>query len=236
MHRFFLTSADHISEHEITVLTPELIYQMNKVLRFRVGEKIILINQETKTDIVCQIVDINKNLVQTKILETKLVDAEPELKINLLFPILKNSDKVEFILQKCTELGVHSFTPLITQRTEKPVLPKQERLERIIKEACEQSGRISIPQILEPITFKQALDLKGTNCIADPYTTQKLAALKLNITEQINLFIGPEGGFSPEEIQLSQDHKFTTFSLGKLILRAETACVVASSSIILSNQ
>jgi 16S rRNA (uracil1498-N3)-methyltransferase len=236
MHRFFLTTADHISEHAITVLTPELLYQMNKVLRFRKGEKIILINQETKTDTVCQIEDINKNLVQTKILESSLVQAEPEIKINLLFPILKNSDKIEFILQKCTELGIHSFTPLISSRTEKPVLPKQERLERIIKEACEQSGRISIPRILEPITFKQALDLNGTNCIADPYTTQKLSVLKLNSSEQINLFIGPEGGFSPEEIQLSQEHKFTTFSLGKLILRAETACIVASASIILSDQ
>jgi 16S rRNA (uracil1498-N3)-methyltransferase len=76
----------------------------------------------------------------------------------------------------------------------------------------------------------------GSQSIADPYTTAKLSKTKFNKSEPINLFIGPEGGFTPEEIQLSQEHKFTPFSLGKLILRAETACIVASSSIILADQ
>lgn len=237
MHRFFLNSEDTISSNEINILNSDLIHQLKNVLRFKNNQQFILINSDQNTDITVELKEISKQNILTKIIKTEIQAKEPHLKLNLHFPILKNTDKIELILQKCTELGVFEFTPIITQRTEKNHLPKEERLLRIIKEACEQCGRTDIPTLNQIKKFKDCLknvDNNGLNLIANPYTTKKLSDLKSTSTKNpINLFIGPEGGFSESEIEQTKKNKFTNFQLGQLILRAETACIVATSQILI---
>jgi 16S rRNA (uracil1498-N3)-methyltransferase len=110
-------------------------------------------------------------------------------------------------------------------------LHKRERLERIIKEAAEQSGRGFIPKLSEPeklkdVFAKSAKTNEGINIIAHPETKNSIAGVYGKIKkEKINLFIGPEGGFSENEISSAQESGFLAFSLGKRILRAETAAI-----------
>jgi 16S rRNA (uracil1498-N3)-methyltransferase len=232
MHRFFLTTDDAITAKKITINNGELVHQMCKVLRFKPKDKAILLNSELKQEITVEFTELSKKQIQAKIIETNQLNREPEQNLHLFFAILKNSDKVELILQKCTELGITEFTPIITDRTEKKVLPKIERLNRIILEACEQSHRISIPKLNPNLKLSECLNLTGINLVADPYSQNHLSQYK-NQTEPTNLFIGPEGGFTPEEIEQFKHHKFQTFQMGQLILRAETACIVASAQILI---
>jgi 16S rRNA (uracil1498-N3)-methyltransferase len=231
MHRFFLTDQDQISNSSITINTPELLHQLLNVLRVKVNKEIILINQQDLSDIQVKITSISKKQIQTQIISKSKPKNEPKTKLHIFFPILKKADKLELILQKGTEIGISEFTPLITQRTEKPILPKLERLQKIIKEASEQCGRTSIPTLNNPIKFTDCLNLKGNCLIANPLAPKSIN--EVNIPKNINLFIGPEGGFTPEEISIATSNNFQDIRLGQLILRAETACIVASSKILL---
>lgn len=231
MHRFFLTPKDQVSNKQVTVLNQNLIHQLTKVLRFQINDQLIFIDESKKQNLICQITSIEKKSLNAEILETNSPDNEPKIKLNLFFPILKNSAKIELILQKGTELGVHQFTPLITQRTEKPVLPKPERLIKIITEAAEQCGRVIIPKLNQPQKFSERLNLPELSLIGNPEATTPIKNIKL--PSEVNLFIGPEGGFTPDEIETALKNNFQSFQLGKLILRAETACIVASSQILL---
>lgn len=231
MHRFFLTPEDQVSNNQIAILNQNLIHQLTKVLRFKINDKLVFIDESLKENIICQIIKIDKKSLKAEILEINSPNNEPEIKLNLFFPILKNSAKIELILQKGTELGVHQFTPLITQRTEKPVLPKPERLLKIVTEAAEQCGRVTIPKLNQPQKFSESLSLPELSLIGNPEATTSIK--NINLPSKVNLFIGPEGGFSSAEIETALKNNFQSFQLGKLILRAETACIVASSQILL---
>lgn len=232
MHRFFLTTDEKITTNQVILNNPELVHQLSRVLRFKVNQQCLLLNSLTEQEILVTLIEFSKKSITAEIIEIKTINREPKTKINLHFAILKNADKVELILQKCTELGVAEFTPLITARSEKKQLPKIERLTKIITEACEQSGRISIPKLNDIKKFNQCLSPTQLNLVADPYSQNQLNQYK-DYPETINLFIGPEGGFTPEEIDQTVQNQFKSFKMGDLILRAETACIVATSKILI---
>ena len=106
MHRFFLNPDDQIKGTKITLKNEDLVHQLSKVLRFKPEQKIIIIDSENQNDLVVKLEEFSKKEIQGTIIDTIKVQNEPAIKLHLFFANLKNPDKVELILQKCTELGV----------------------------------------------------------------------------------------------------------------------------------
>ena len=151
-------------------------------------------------------------------------DREASAAIHLAMSIIQ-LEKFELVLQKATELGVHSIIPMITERVE--VRPeryrgKQERWRKIVFEAVKQSGRTRIPEVEEPITFDEIIKREGRKIIFDADTppTQRPS-------NSATILIGPEGGFTEEELEAAQTHGCAFEQLGPRRLRAETAAIVA---------
>ncbi|MGE3279197.1 MAG: 16S rRNA (uracil(1498)-N(3))-methyltransferase [Candidatus Altimarinota bacterium] len=233
MHRFFISQTD-LSKNSYGTNDKELCHQFSKVLKLRVDEKIILLDN-TEHEYLAELTMVSKSRCEAKILEkTKKPDISSKTAVHLFVPPLKNQNRWELILEKGTELGVASFTPLITERTEVKELRKLDRLERIVKEAAEQSGRTKLPIINEPITFQkivQTQDLASqyANLIASLYEgARPISHYKLTATTS-NLFLGPVGDFTTDEVEFSVEHNFYPVSLGSQILRTETAAIALSA-------
>ncbi len=152
------------------------------------------------------------------------------------------STKMEFVFQKCTELGVSTFTPINCERSNFHQFNqnKLNRWKKIIIEASEQSRRDIVPELFNPTSFSQAINnCNGAGIIAWENelnngikdVLKNLKTQKLLKNSPINVFIGPEGGFTKAEIEQSYEKEFESVSLGKRILRSETAGIVISTSI-----
>lgn len=139
--------------------------------------------------------------------------------------------KMDLLIQKATELGVHTFIPLITRYCEKRVHGKQQldRWQRIMHEACKQCRRPIPMQIIEPIPFEQLQPGDYSNRIMawEDEDSRPLSPALLRDNQPTLLLIGPEGGFHPDEVSLARNLRFRTISLGPRILRAETAALAA---------
>lgn len=209
--------------NSIHVSDQNLIHQWKNVLKFKQGEKIILSWENIDT-----LVEINKisNTDSTlKILGESKNTKEPNRKVNLFLAILKK-ENFELAVQKATELGIYSITPLITDRTIKTGL-NIERLNKISKEASELSGRSSIPLINKTIRFNQIFNTTKDNIILFDISGEKFHKLEPEGTS-ISIIIGPEGGFTEEEIKLAKDSSSKIASISPLTLRGETATIIAS--------
>jgi 16S rRNA (uracil1498-N3)-methyltransferase len=219
------------SDDEIEMQDKEVIHQMKDVFRFSGGDMLNIFDGES-VEIKCEIIELHKNNLKLKVLE--LIKDEDKIvqsgKLHLAFALLK-SDHTEMILEKCTELGVNTFSPLITDRTIKTGF-RRDRLEKIIKEATEQSGFIKLPTLNEPVKLLDlintltdkniyVLDMHGEN-IKDILTRDKDG-------KQTIILIGPEGGWSDAEREVFKAKSLPTFSLGKQTLRAETAAISSVS-------
>jgi 16S rRNA (uracil1498-N3)-methyltransferase len=240
MHRFFLNQEDRIFNDTIDIFNSDLLHQFKSVLRFRNGEKIILIDKN-QNEFISEITEISGKFYKLQILETKKNEEEPKIYIHLYFSILKKLEKIEFILQKCTEIGVSEFTPIITERTEAKSLGKIQRLQRILKESAEQSGRSKIPKLNEIAYFKNLITKNSNisegklNIIPHPGTQTMLTNISNEIdnTKKINIFIGPEGGFSENELNTIKTLiNFKSINLGPRILRTETAAIIVPAVIL----
>lgn len=187
-----------------------------------------------------ELIELNKRITTAKILEEIFVEEGLELKqaIFVYQAIPKNLAKLELVLQKCTELGVRGFYPLITKRTELHSLRNIPRLEAIIKEAAEQCGAVRLPLLSETVKIQQVIKRvpSGLNLVAyEKETATSLHDLnkKIKESERINIFIGPEGGFDETEIEELKKAGATSVALGKRILRTETAALAMVSAICL---
>ena len=144
------------------------------------------------------------------------------------------SNKLNILIQKCTEIGVKNFVPVISERTENRKL-NINRLKKIILEAVEQSNQIYVPNISGPISFTKFIDQFDSEnneiFFADIQSDVGVSALKIDKKKSNSIFIGPEGDFSPEELKILRD-SFQSFTIGKRILRSETAAI---SSLVLFN-
>jgi 16S rRNA (uracil1498-N3)-methyltransferase len=239
MHRFFVNSKD-IAARKV-VIADSRVHQIRDVLRMKAGNEIIVLDN-TGLEYHVRLTNIKPKEIVGEVIEKKRSDAEPHTKITLYQSILAR-DKFEFVLQKCTEIGVTQFVPVITERSivrraEKITEQKLSRFESIIAEAAEQSERGNIPSLRSPIELFQVVSEMGKNDMCLFGSTQNCQSLK-NILqvcrshpENIALFIGPEGGFSEKEIEFLVVRGVQPFSLGKRILRTETAAVAASAIIL----
>lgn len=154
------------------------------------------------------------------------VNREPRTAIHLAMAIIQ-LDKFELVLQKGTELGVHSFVPLITDRLEVHVerlRGKEERWKKIVLEAVKQSGRSRIPRIGRAMTFDEAILCDGQKIVFDADVPPSLTT---DHRQPATLFIGPEGGFSERELELARGAGAAFERLGPRRLRAETAAIAA---------
>jgi len=227
LHRF-IGNFD-FSHKILKIMDTDLINQLRNVLRFSVGDKILLGDGKTNEAKV-EIKEINKKFIKVEIIELRLNKNEPQNHIILYCAILKR-ENFELVVQKATEIGVKEIVPLICGRTIKFGL-KNERLEKIIKEAAEQSERGIVPKLGKAISYEKAVlqaQSNDLNLIFDA-SGSNLASLKLSLegVKRIGIFIGPEGGWDVEEIENARNaDNFKIANLGKLTLRAETAAIIA---------
>ena len=227
IHRFY--GDVQPSQGSFTVTENELIHQWKNVFRFRSGDRIVLFSGDGHEYLV-EFLILEKKHASLTVVEKR--SALMRTRNLTLYPALIKKDNLEWILQKCTELGVSKFIPILTERSEKKNF-NRERAQKILVEATEQSGWGAIPELgklesLEDIVSKKenliAFDGSGAAFNAQDFKT------KIN---SLGVLIGPEGGFSQNELELFKKNSIPTYSLGKQTLRAETAAVAIASLLLL---
>ncbi len=231
MPRFF---SDNIFENKI-VIDEEDSKHIRKVLRMRVGDE-LAVSSSHKIDYQCKISSLDGENVELEIISNKPNETEPTVEV-VLYQALPKSDKMDLIMQKAVELGVTRIVPILTKRCvsrpdEKSMNKKIVRYQKIVKEAAKQCGRGIIPIVDEMKTFDQV--------IKNPDNLEKMIIFYEGGGERINdivsedqksvgIIIGSEGGFDLEEVEKAVDNGVLKATLGKLILRCETAPLTAIS-------
>ena len=150
----------------------------------------------------------------------------------------KNNDRLEWFLEKATEIGIDEITPIICANSERTVL-KRDRLEKIVQSAMKQSLKFVLPKLNKPIKFSDFIkqDFEGDLFIAHCEEQDKKSFVKeIKPTQNITILIGPEGDFNPNEIEKAIAQKFIPVTLGKSRLRTETAGIVATQTVALINE
>jgi len=240
LHRFFIYP-ELITEKTIT-LPEETSHQITQVLRLKNNEQIILLDN-TGFEYIVKLIQVNKKHTLAELIEKRKNNNEPQLNVHLYMALIAR-DNFELVLQKSVELGVKEITPILTERTQfdkKSAQNKYERWNKIIKEASEQSERGILPTLNQPINFESAvLESKnnGTSLIASEYSRHQIIVIPSEAEgsrgeKNINIFIGPEGGFTEQEIKQANDNNIKSISLGKTILRAETAAIALIAQILI---
>lgn len=243
MEQFFI-SPGQINGHEIEI-TGQDVNHIKNVLRKRVGDEIAL-SDGSKKEYRCRIEEILSDKIVCSLEFIKENDTELNVRVHL-YQGLPKGDKLETVIQKCVELGVYDITPVICKRTivkldSNKADKKIARLNAISEAAAKQSKRHIIPQIKPYMSFKEAIEAsKNDNVKLIPYelseqgmkkTREIISSLKEDT--DIAVFIGPEGGFDDSEIELAHSAGFDDITLGRRILRTETAGMCFMSWIVLN--
>jgi len=235
MSKFFVDYHD-VKDSTIRITDPDDRKHMIKVLRLGVGDT-ISVSDKVQFEYAAEIIAVEKEYIEARILDKQKFAREPELKITLFQGIPKQG-KMETIIQKTVELGVYSIVPVFTDRTvvidHGNFHKKIERWQKISDEAVKQCKRGIIPQIQREMTFQDMInDLVKYDLIIFPYENEENHTIKdclRNLSgkpKKAALIIGPEGGFSDSEAKLLIKSGAHSVSLGKTILRTETAGMAA---------
>ena len=235
MSRFFVES-NLIYESTIVIEEKSDIQHISKVLRLRVGDEID-ISDSREWEYRCEITDISKEQVECLILDKQKFAREPETKVTLFQGIPKQG-KMDLVVQKAVELGVSEIVPVFMKRTvvsdKGTFWKKVVRFRTICEEAAKQCQRGIVPEIRQEINFVDVLNrLKTFDVLIFPYENEddlniKDALRNLNYKpSNVAIIIGPEGGFSDEETDALKEINALCVSLGKTILRTETASIAA---------
>lgn len=238
MHRFFIKRGN-IFKGGITIEGDD-VRHIERVLRLGLKDKIVLCDGHG-TDYIVSIEDMDKHSIRTIILSKEESKGEPSVNA-VLYQGIPKSTKMDLIIQKCTEIGIARVVPVMTVRTvvklesDKDERRKVERWSKIAEEAAKQSGRGRIPIVDMPMTFEQALNnARKLDMSIIPYELENNVSLKEALqgktVENIGFFIGPEGGFEPGEMDKAKAAGVVPVTLGKRILRTETAGFAVLTSI-----
>jgi 16S rRNA (uracil1498-N3)-methyltransferase len=223
LHRFY--TGDLELKQTFWLQDDRLLHQWRKVLRFQPGQEVILFNGSVdRLYRLEELTDREAHLTLVTQLEQKL----PRKDVYLFWSLLKK-DKNDWVLQKCTELGVSHFVPLLADRSEKTGF-NVERAEKIVIEAAEQCGRSDIPRVREPITVETAL--KEFRDKITLFICEQASDSPTVNQDAVGLLIGPEGGWSDAEKELFKSAEIKQLNLHDFTLRAETAAVTAASKLI----
>lgn len=240
MYKFFVPSTQ-VSNDRIEILGEDVNHIKN-VLRFEVGQEILVGNVDTMENYVVKIEKMNQDKIIGIVLEKK--DKSTESKIHVhIFQGLPKQEKMEMIIQKATELGVNEITPLKMERCivkleEKQESKKIERWQKIAEVAAKQSKRDKIPHINYSTNLKNLYkNVEEYDIVILAYEEEQNAHLKQVLRDikqhenlKIAIIVGPEGGISRQEVeQLEMLPNLKTISLGNRILRTETAPIVLAS-------
>ena len=231
MRKFFV---DKLTDR--VVLTGADHKHLSVVCRAKKGENIVLCDGYYDGDY--EITDIKKDATYLLLKKKTKNESETTVNLDLYFCALK-SDKNDFIVQKCTELGVKNFFPVISDFVQSGAKNVNvERLGRIAEEAAKQCGRGAVPTVAAPMDFSAMLErLKKYSLVVFPYESEKNTDIKSFLSgaenaRDIAALIGCEGGFSKGEVEQLKDAGITPITLGNRILRAETACITTTSVIL----
>ena len=231
MYRFFVEK-EQIGEKTIRIIGSDVNHIRN-VLRMKPGEE-ILISDGEKKEYHCEIKTLDPEYVEALIMFVKEEGLDLPSKV-YLFQGLPKNDKMELIIQKAVELGVYAVVPVATKRAvvkldDKKEAKKLVRWQSISESAAKQAKRLIIPEVMPVMSFKEAVAFSQTMDVRlipyelaenMAYTRQVLSQIKPG--QSIGIFIGPEGGFAEEEVELALNSGMETITLGKRILRTETA-------------
>jgi 16S rRNA (uracil1498-N3)-methyltransferase len=229
LHRFFI-DPDLFATDRV-VLGGPLAHQIARVLRLRAGAQVILLDG-TGTERVARFLAVSASAVVCEIEQTRRGRPEPRLSLDL-YQALVPREKLEVVLQKGTEVGIRRFVPVWCERS---IVPggdriderRIERWQRIVREAAEQCERSVVPVVERPLRFEAALAeaLAGSTLLA--WERERARSLRAALeavlpVSHLALFVGPEGGFTPAEVEQARHGGALTVSLGPRILRTETA-------------
>ena len=227
MHRFY--HSNPLGLNQIITLDEFASHHALRVMRVKVDDFLILFNGDG-FEYRGRVSDINKKTINVEILSKEKNNSESPININL-FQSISSNEKMDMVIQKATELGVSSIQPIFTSRsTIKLSLDRtKKRLihwKQVSISACEQSGRSKIPTIKSPIEFDQiseGIKTNSLNLLLHPDNLEESSNLPNEYSGDINVFIGPEGGFSQDEVLLLKKQNCINIKLGPRILRTETA-------------
>ena len=219
------------------IIEGENARHLSKSLRIRAGENLTLVSPSGE-QLECEAVEITPETVTVKVLSRKKCVNEPETRATL-YQALPKGDKMEYIIQKCVELGVDRIVPVLTARCisrpdGKALAKKRVRWQKIAREAAQQSRRGKIPVVEDMMTLAQAAeDSKRNACTIIFYELggENARSLLSARPDSVGFFIGSEGGFEEAEAETVVNAGGKTATLGKRILRAETAPLAALSII-----
>lgn len=231
MHHFFVTP-QQISGDKIRIEGGD-VNHMKNVLRMKLHEKAEISDGESRTYL-CEVEAYEEDVAVLHILEEMEADTEPASKL-YLFQGLPKSDKMELIVQKAVELGVYQVIPVAMKRSvvrldDKKAAKKADRWNSIAESAAKQAGRSRIPEVIMPLSYKEALKMaEELDVTLLPYelaggmevTREVIRQIKSG--QSVGIFIGPEGGFEPEEVDAAVSMGAKVITLGRRILRTETA-------------
>ena len=222
----------------IVTLDEERSRHIAKSLRMRVGDMLTLSAGDGK-DYGCIIESIDSKNVTLKVCYEQVCDSEPSVRVTLYQGVPKG-DKLEDIIQKCCELGIYEIQPVLTHRSvsrpdEKSAAKKQARYQKIALEAAQQSGRGIVPCVNLMTELKNAItnDDSELKILFYEGGGEALTNMIKKDVKSISVYIGPEGGFEQAEVELIKSSGGKIATLGKRILRTQTAPIAALTSIML---
>lgn len=232
MHRFFV-HADLLCSPDVQLPT-EVAHQVTRVLRLRAGARVALFCGDGDEH-EALIEAVGPQSVVARVVERRTPEVELRCALQVAVAVLKG-EKLDWVVQKLTELGASRISLLLTERTvvaagEERWPHRMERYRRISREAAEQSGRVRVPEVDEPCPLAQLLEehTHAVSLFLDPYSDRSMMAHVTPCPEQVTVFIGPEGGFTGEEAQHAREAGAIPARLGPRILRAETAALAAAT-------
>jgi 16S rRNA (uracil1498-N3)-methyltransferase len=241
MPKFFIKD-EQIQNNNI-IIVGEDVKHITNVLRMKENEEITICNIDTSQNYKCIIKVFTKDNIQCEILNKEEYTTEPNVQITI-FQALPKAEKMEFIIQKCTEIGVSEFVPVTMNRCvvkidNKNEIKKIDRWKKIAESAAKQSGRDAIPKVENVINFQKLCQLvEKYDIVLIAYEKENENTLKNEIRNlkkkdlKVALVIGPEGGIEENEINSIKQVGAKIITLGKRILRTETAAIYLSSVII----
>jgi 16S rRNA (uracil1498-N3)-methyltransferase len=232
-NRYYLET---LLDEKIALISKEETHHIMRVMRKKVGDRIELLDGNNHLYL-ATIEAVEDQKIRASILQTETIDRELARKVCLIQGLCKG-DKMDYIVQKATELGVHEIHPVSTRRSdvrlnEEKAKKKQDRWQKIAREATKQCRRGIVPVVKPVCTLKDLLSSEGleTSAVLALYEDEETTALRDVLpgisAESIYLIVGPEGGFDLEEIEWLQLKGIRSVSLGRRTLRTETAGLLA---------
>jgi len=229
LHNFFIEQKIG-DQKEITIDDSSLLNQWRHVFRLNTGASVVLLDN-SGFEYLAQFTELTYLKAVFAILEKRKNKFLPKKEI-FLFQALIKPDKFEWILEKGTELGVSHFRPVITHRAMAKKL-NLARARKIITESAEQSGRGTLPALYEPMKLEELLSTYQFPYVAFDPSGKPWTHKDFETTNALGVLIGPEGGWSEQELKLLRDKNIPIISLGTQILRAETAAIAVTSLLLL---